>query len=318
VLLAALSAGGCAPQPASTTAAPTTAPPASPEATVEPTRPARTSASTESSGTPSDEAVAAAQVRLEELEVELGVRLGVYVLDTGTGLEVAHRADERFAYASAHKALSAGAVLARTTDAELDRPVAFTAADLVPYSPVTAQRLETGMTLREVAEAAVTVSDNTAANLLLAELGGPEGFEQALRDLGDDVTQVDRLEPELNEAAPGDDRDTSTPRAMATSLRSYVLGDALAEDDRRTLTDWLLASTTGAGLVRAGVPDGWRVGDKSGSGGFGTRNDIAVVWPPDREPLVVAVMSSSDVPGDRAEDETVARATEAALTAFTE
>lgn len=226
------------------------------------------------------------------LESRFDARLGVFGVDTGTGRTVAHRADERFAYASTFKALAAAAVLAGTTDAELDQLVRYTKGDLVAHSPVTGKHVGTGMTLRAVAEAAVRHSDNTAGNLLLARLGGPAGFERALRALGDEVTDPARTETELNEARPGDPRDTSTPRALATDLRAYAVGDALDGADRDLLVGWLRGSTTGDTLVRAAAPAGWLVGDKSGTGGYGTRNDIAVLWPPSGAPIVLAVMSS--------------------------
>ncbi len=256
---------------------------------------------------PSQPAPDAGLARLEE---EFDARLGVFAVDTGSGRTVEHRADERFPYASTFKALAAGALLARTSTAELDTVVTYSAADLVPYSPVTQQHVDEGLSLRELAEAAVTVSDNTAANLLLAELGGPQGLEDDLRAVGDDVTDPDRVETALNEGVPGDVRDTSTPRAMATTLSAYALGDALDATDREVLNGWLRASTTGAELVRAGVPADWEVGDKSGSGGYGTRNDIAVVRPPDGAPLVIAVMSSRDEDGAGYDDALIARAAE--------
>lgn len=215
-------------------------------------------------------------------------------MDTGSGRTVEYRADERFAYASTFKALAAGAVLAQTSTAELDTLVHYTRDELVTYSPVTEQHVGDGLSLRDLAEAAVTVSDNTAANLSLEELGGPQGFEQALRGVGDEVTDPDRVETALNEAVPGDVRDTSTPRALAESLRAYAVDDALDEQDRMVLNGWLRANTTGDEAIRAGVPSGWDVGDKTGSGSYGTRNDIAVVWPPGSSPIVLAVLSSRD------------------------
>lgn len=248
------------------------------------------------------------------LEADFDARLGVYAIDTGSGEEVAYRADERFAYASTIKALAAAAVLSQTSSEELDEVVTFGAAEVVSYSPVTAQRVATGMTLRELCDAAVRFSDNTAANLLLQELGGPDGLAAALADVGDDVTRVVRTEPDLNEALPGDERDTSTPRAMATSLRAYAVDDALSPQDQALLTGWLRGSTTGADLIRSAVPDGWAVGDKSGTGGFGTRNDIAVLWPPGREPLVVVTMSDRDRQG--ADDALLASAAEVVVDAL--
>lgn len=246
---------------------------------------------------------------LAALEAELDVRIGVYALDTATGRTVEYRADERFAYASTFKALAAAAVLAATDDAALAEAVPYAAADVVAYSPVTEAHAGEGLPLSELLRAAVQESDNTAANLLLARLGGPAGLGDALRALGDDVTQPVRTEPTLNDWSPDDPRDTSTPRALATDLAAYALGDALDDADRELLLGWMRASTTGASLVRAGVPEGWTVADKSGQGGHGTRNDLAVIWPPDGEPIVLAVLTSRDAADAEPLDDAVARAT---------
>nr|WP_116246782.1 class A beta-lactamase [Nocardiopsis sp. FIRDI 009] len=251
------------------------------------------------------------------LEEEFGARLGVHALDTGTGQAVEFRADERFAHCSTYKVLAFGAVLDRTPVDELDRVVTFSGADLVFHSPVARERVSTGMTLRELGDAALRHSDNTAANLLLAELGGPEGLTEALRGIGDDVTRVDRFAPEMAQAVPGDDRDTSTPRAMAASLRAFALGEVLPEDRRAVLVDMMRSNTTGDDLIRAGAPEGWAVGDKTGACGYGTRHDIGVLWPPEGDPVVLAVMSSRDEAGAGYDDALVARATEVAVGALT-
>ncbi|SCG74971.1 class A beta-lactamase [Micromonospora coxensis] len=254
--------------------------------------------------------------QLAALERRHDARLGVYALDTGSGRMLAYRADERFAYASTFKALAAGALLAATSDADLDRVVRYGRKDLVPHSPVTEQHVAGGMTLREIADAALRHSDNTAANLILAELGGPDGFERALRGIGDTVTDPARTEPDLNQAAPGDVRDTSTPRALADSLQAYAIGDALSVTDQAVLLDWLKRNTTGATLIRAAVPAGWQVADKTGAGGYGTRNDIAVVWPPDSAPIVLAVLSRRDSRDATHDDAVIAQATRVTLDAL--
>jgi beta-lactamase class A len=246
----------------------------------------------------------------QQLEERFDARLGVHAIDTGTGRTVSYRADERFAYCSTFKALAAAAVLDDTTDAELDRVVRYSADDLVTYSPITQRHVADGMTLRAIADAAVRHSDNTAGNLLLRQLGGPQKFENQLRELGDEVTDPARNETALNEATPGDRRDTSTPRALAQDLRAYAVGDALEPADRDVLTGWLRNNTTGAELIRAGVPDGWIVGDKTGAGGYGTRNDIGVVWPPDRAPIVLAVLSTRDDKDADYDNDLIAQATE--------
>ncbi|MEU3482943.1 class A beta-lactamase [Streptomyces sp. NPDC033754] len=251
-----------------------------------------------------------------DLERKFDAKLGVYAIDTGSGRTVTHRPDERFAYASTCKALLAGAVLDRNTLRQLDRLVRYGRDELVSNSPITERHLATGLTLRELCDAAVRYSDNAAANLLFRELGGPRGLQDALRALGDDVTRCDRYEVALSDAVPGDLRDTSTPRALATDLRAYVLGTTLPADKRAVLTDWLKRNTTGDHTIRAGAPDGWQVGDKTGSGGYGTRNDIAVIWPPGAAPLALAVLSRRDTEGAERADALIARATEVALRAI--
>jgi len=266
--------------------------------------------------TPAPEATAAADP-FPALEEKYGARLGVYVLDTGSGREIAHRADERFAFASTYKALAAGALLRHATDADLDQVVTYRQADVQKWAPVTSQHVDTGMTLRDLLAASLDHSDNTAANLVTARLGGPAALQQALRELGDATTHVDRTEPTLNEATPGDPRDTSTPRVLADDLRQYVLGELLPAARRQQLTDWLLANTTGGPYIRAGVPAAWKVGDRTGNADHGTRNDIAVAWPDGgRSPVVIAVLSDRERPDDPSDDALIADATTAALTAL--
>ncbi|MGW0789891.1 class A beta-lactamase [Streptomyces sp. NPDC002911] len=270
------------------------------------------SASTSSGSTPS--ASMSAESRTErafaELERKYDARLGVYALDTGSGRTVTHRPDERFAYASTCKALLAGAVLDRNSLRQLDRLVRYSRDDLISNSPIAERHVATGLTLRELCDAAVRYSDNAAANLLFRELGGPQGLQDALRGLGDDVTRCDRYEVALSDAVPGDLRDTSTPRALVDDLRAYVLGTTLPADKRAVLTDWLKRNTTGDHTIRAGTPDGWLVGDKTGSGGYGTRNDIAIVWPPGAAPIALAVLSRRDTKGAGRDDALLARAAE--------
>jgi beta-lactamase class A len=230
--------------------------------------------------------------RMPELERRFDARLGVYAVDTGTGRELAYRADERFAMCSVFKALAAAAVLYRTPPEYLDERRHFTPADLVDPSPVAARHVADGMTIREMCDAAVRYSDNTAGNLLLADIGGPAGITEFARSMGDQVTRLDRTEPELNDAVPGDERDTTTPRAIAGCFRTLVLGDHLDPTDRDLFTQWLVGNTTGDQRIRAGMPPGWRVGDKTGTGSYGTANDVAVVWPPDAAPIAVAVLTS--------------------------
>jgi beta-lactamase class A len=260
-------------------------------------------ASTAASPTPTaaaESATAQADQAFAALETEYDARLGIFAIDTGTGTTLLWRADDRFAYASTHKALSAAALLDEVGVLGLAESVPIDAADIVSYSPTTEQFVGGTMTLGELAAAAVQQSDNTAANLVMERLGGPGAFGSTLKELGDTVTDVARLEPALNEATPGDTRDTTTPRAFAGNLRAYMLGGTLGDDELSTLTGWMTESNLGDTLVRAGVPTDWIVADKSGSGGYGTRNDIAVLWPPSGAPLVMAVFSSRDSIGSDA------------------
>lgn len=231
------------------------------------------------------------QHRVAGLERKHGGRLGVAVLDGAGASVIAHRGDERFALCSTFKFLAAALVLARVDHKQesLTRRIVYARDYLVPYSPVTEKHAgESGPTVGEICEAAMTVSDNTAGNLLLDSFGGPAELTAYVRSLGDSVTRLDRREPELNEAKPGDPRDTTSPVAMLEALRKTVLGTALSTSSREQLTAWLVANQTGDRRLRAGVPKGWRVGDKTGSGANNATNDIAVIWPPMRAPIVVA------------------------------
>ncbi|WP_407928146.1 class A beta-lactamase [Arenibaculum pallidiluteum] len=230
--------------------------------------------------------------KLAEVERRLGARLGAAILDTETGRQWRHRADERFPLCSTFKALASGAVLARVDagQEDLNRRIRFEARDVVTYSPVTEGRTGgDGMTLAELCEAAVTRSDNTAGNLILRSLGGPAALTSFARSLGDTATRLDRWETELNEATPGDPRDTTTPEAMLADLRLLVLGDRLSGPSRAQLAAWLVSNKTGDAKLRAGLPKDWRVGDKTGGGDHGTMNDVAVIWPPGRKPVIVTV-----------------------------
>jgi beta-lactamase class A len=246
---------------------------------------------------------------LVKIEPESGGRLGVAVLDTLTGGRSTHRADERFPMCSTFKLLAAGAVLARVDAGKesLDRRIRFQAHDLLAYSPITKDRTGgEGMTLADLCEAALTMSDNTAANLLLAALDGPAGLTAYARSLGDSVTRLDRIEPDLNEAVPGDPRDTSSPSAMASNLHSLVLGNALSAMSKDQLGRWLIANKTDDARLRAGLPSGWRVGDKTGSGDHGSTNDIGILWPPQRAPIVIAVYLTETSRPDEQRNATIA------------
>ena len=227
---------------------------------------------------------------LAALERRHGGRLGVSILDTGSGRRATHRGGERFLMCSTFKLLAVAAVLARVDRGaeRLDRRIVFGRNVLLSHAPVTRVRVgPPGMSVAELCDAAITVSDNTAANLLLASVGGPAAVTAFVRGLGDAVTRLDRIEPDLNAGGPGDLRDTTTPDAMLRTLQELLLGPALADGSRGRLLAWLRACSTGNGRLRAGVRAGWVVGDKTGSGSHGETNDVAILFPPRREPLLV-------------------------------
>lgn len=238
--------------------------------------------------------------RWTRIEASVGGRLGVAVLDSASGELAGHRLDERFPMCSTFKVLAVALVLARVDAGQerLDRRIVVPREALLEWAPVTGRHVDgAGMTVAQLCEAAITVSDNTAANLLLASAGGPPAVTAFARRIGDDVTRLDRTEPTLNEAVPGDPRDTSTPRAMARTLRSVLLGQALSDTGRALIGGWMAATATGARRLRAGVPFDWRVADKTGTGNRGSTNDIGVLWPPRRAPLVVvAYLTECEAP----------------------
>ncbi len=231
------------------------------------------------------------KARLAEIDKRSGGRLGCAVLNTSTGAVVAHRGDERFPMCSTFKASAVAFVLQRVDRRaeRLDRRIVFSEHDILSHAPITKLHVGgDGMSVADLCAAAITESDNTAANLLLASFGGPPALTSFWRAIGDPVTRLDRTELELNEGKPGDPRDTTSPAAMQENLRKFVLGDVLSPPSRKMLSRWLIANTTGDARLRAGFPRNCEIGDKTGTGGYQTSNDIAVIWPLNRKPLVVA------------------------------
>jgi beta-lactamase class A len=232
--------------------------------------------------------------RLAALEAGFPGRLGVHAFRDGSPGSLAHRMDERFPMCSTAKLLIVGAILRRSQSepALMDTSIAYAADALVSYSPTTEKHVGAGLRVRELCEATITLSDNTAANLLLRELHGPAAVTAFARSIGDTQFRLDRWETALNSAIPGDPRDTTTPQAMARTLHRLALGDGLAAPQRQQLQAWLRGCSTGATRIRAGVPAGWDVGDKTGTGAYGSTNDIGVVWPPAGAPIVVAIYTT--------------------------
>lgn len=259
-----------------------------------------------------------AEARLAALERSAGGRLGVFARHTGDGRQVRHRAEERFPVCSTFKVILAGAVLQRSgsTPGLLDQHIRYTRQDLVAYSPITEKHVADGMTVAQLCAAAIQYSDNGAANLLMHRLGGPAAVTAFARSIGDQTFRLDRWETELNTAIPGDPRDTSTPAAMAASLQALALDSALPAVQRTQLQAWLRGNTTGAARIQAAMPAGWQIGDKTGSGDYGTTNDIAVLWPPAGAPVVVAIYFTQAAPDAKWSNETIASAARIALSAL--
>lgn len=242
---------------------------------------------------PATTTVADAQAQLAALEQAAGGRLGVAALHTGSGARIAHRADERFPMCSTFKSMLAAAVLARSISEPqlLNQLVRYTAEDLVTYSPVTEKHLAGGMRVAELCAATLQYSDNSAANFLMKLLGGPQAVTAYARSIGNDVFQLERWETELNSAIPGEVRDTTSPAATVHSLDGLLLGTSLPAAQRQQLDTWMRGNTTGDQRIRAGVPKDWRVADKTGSGAYGSVNDIGVAYPSGdaTAPLVIAI-----------------------------
>jgi beta-lactamase class A len=294
----ALFLGGCAETVASAPPSPAPSPPSAPG--TPPTAPVAApppAASSEPAAPPP--ALAQAEAELRALAARLGGRLGVHAVDTDNEHSISLDADARYATASTFKALLAAAVLARVEAGKLtlEQRIPISRADLQEHAPVIKARLgDKALSVRDLCAAIVEVSDNGAANLLLRQVDGPAGLTAYLRGIGDTVTRLDRYEPELSSNTIGDERDTTSPRAMAQSIRRLCLGDALQPASRKLLVEWMVNASTGMRRIRAGLPDGWRAADKTGTGARLAVNDVAIAWPPGGKPPVVMAIYTSDSP----------------------
>lgn len=246
-------------------------------------------------------------LNFKDLEKEYDATLGVYALDTETNKVVAYNEEQRFAFASTYKALAGGLVLNQSTWDELNQTIMIEKEDLVTYSPITEKYVGIGLPLKELISAAIQYSDNTAGNFLFKQLGGPKGFQAKLAELGDMTTDSSRFETELNEAVPGDLRDTSTPKAIALDLKKLAIDPKLPADKLAFYKKQLVENTTGSKLIRAGVPAEVVVGDKSGAGSYGTRNDIAILYPPNKKPIVLVIFSKKEHQESEYNDELIAK-----------
>lgn len=221
-------------------------------------------------------------------ESTLGARVGVAVLDTGSDHSWFHRPDERFPMASTSKVLTCAALL-QSGSRLLDKQTTIHVSDLAAYAPVTKTMVGKQVSASDLCGITMRTSDNTAVNKVLEILGGPEVVTSFVRKTGDKITRLDRNEPNLNEGTPGDLRDTTTPRAISATMRQLVLGSVLDTKSREQLTEWLTSNEVGGPLLRAGVPADWRIADRTGAGGYGTRGVVAVIWPPKHAPVVTAI-----------------------------
>jgi beta-lactamase class A len=254
--------------------------------------------------------------RIRAIEQRTGGRIGVAALDTGNGKRLDYRSEERFPMCSTFKLLAAAAVLKRVDEAQekLDRLVSYGEKDILEYAPVTKAHLKDGgMTLGALCAAAIEQSDNTAGNLLLDTIGGPAQLTNFARSIGDETTRLDRKEPALNSANPGDERDTTNPAAMCANVQRLVLNNVLSKSSRHQLEEWLRHNETGTLLVRAGVPKTWIVGDKTGRCGNGATNDVAIIRPPDRAPIFLAVYSIGSTASANDRDSSVAETARAVV-----
>ncbi|WP_163653706.1 class A beta-lactamase [Listeria sp. PSOL-1] len=248
--------------------------------------------------------------KFKRLEEKYQATLGIYAIDTKTTKEITYNQEERFAFTSTYKAIISGIILRNYTNEQLNKRIFYTAEDLVTYSPITQDHVSGGMTIREIIHAAITYSDNTAGNLLFNELNGPKEFQNALEKIGDQVTHSDRYETDLNSAVPSDIRDTTTPTAFLKDLSFLMDPSHMNHEALAYFKKTLIENTTGDHLIRAGVPDGYIVGDKTGAGSYGTRNDIAVIFSSkdDMKPFVWIIFSKMVKKEDQYHDQLIADA----------
>lgn len=279
-----------------------------------------TAPSGQSSTTASSRADAAqseVESTLADIEDKYEARVGVHAMDTSDGSTLEHRSDERFGFASTIKSLAVAQLLSRTSPEQLDEQVTWTKEDVesAGYAPVTKKHLGDGLPLGDVAESALRVSDNAAANIVFDNIDGPKGLDSALEDLGDSTTEVVDREPDLNTIDPGSTDNTTTPVAFSNNLVALLDSEHLSQEDRSILLDWMSGNATGDPLIRAGAPKGWKVADKSGHADA-LRNDVAIVFPPERDPIVIAIMTQNHDPNTESDAALIEDSARAVLTAF--
>ena len=264
--------------------------------------------------------VSSVSKQLKKVESSFGGRLGVYAMSTANHETIAYRANERFPLCSTFKLMTVAAILKKSEQDPglLQKRIHYTERDVKQggYTPITKQQLTTGMTVAELCQAAIEYSDNTAVNVLIKLLGGPEAVTAYARSIGDTTFRLDCVEPALNTAIPGDARDTTTPAMMGQSLQALILGNALAAPQRDMLITWLRNNTTGNARIRAGVPKDWVVADKTGTGAYGTDNDIAVIWPPHCSPIILVIYTTQNNKDALPQDNMIASVTNKTIHEF--
>lgn len=234
---------------------------------------------------------AAISQEIKAFEDSSGGRVGVSAIDTTTNKIITYRGNERFPFCSTFKFIGVSAILKANMKKSslLSQHIQYTKKDLVEYSPVTAKHVKDGMSVAQLCEATLSTSDNSAMNFLMKILGGPKTVTQFSRKIGDHVFNLTRWEPDLNTAIPNDIRDTTSPDAMRLSMQRILLGSVLGKMERNLLRQWLIHNTTGSNRIRSSVPSNWIVGDKTGTGGYGTTNDIAIIYPPNCKPIILVI-----------------------------
>ncbi len=260
------------------------------------------------------------QEKLAQLESSFAGRIGVYAINTANNEKIQYRANERFPFCSTSKVMTVAAILKQSEKQTnlLQKSIKYSQQDVDKsgYAPISKSQVQEGMSVNDLCQAALDYSDNTAMNLLIKILGSPQAVTNYARSIHDSKFSLNRWEPELNTAIPGDHRDTTTPSAMGNSLKQLVLGNALKPSQRQQLVTWMKNNTTGNLRIRAGVPKDWAVADKTGTGAYGTNNDIGVVWPTGCAPIVLVVYFTQYKKDAAPRDEVIAAATKILINDF--
>lgn len=260
------------------------------------------------------------QEQLASLEKSTGGRIGLFAMNTANNMHIQHNADERFPMCCTSKAIGVAAVLKKSMSnpSLLHQKITYTKKDLefAQWVPITKNHLAEGMTVADLCSAAIMQSDNAAMNLLVKKLGGLGAMNNFFHSIGDNTSRVDRWWPDEASSIPGDLKDTSTPKMMAKNLQALVLGDILAPSQRQLLKTWMKKNTTGDTRIRAGVPKNWAVDDKTGTGDYGTTNDIGILWPPKCSPIIVAIYFTHNNKNAEPRSDVIAQVTRLVINEF--